>query len=145
MDIRFHARAAFYTTEVHGKDAPYEIGTTEWVIHNAATVPGYQDYLQIDGEHWSRWKILSMIRFDPMMQFADIDLHPADPDTVLDRGAWEAFLKAVGDLQQLGLSPLGPVPDTPPDGPGIRHRISDGTIGEGLGTRRRHGVDPNEP
>ena len=147
MDIHFHATAVVYTTETHGKDAPSERCNTEWVIHDAASVPGYQDYLQIDGEHWSRWKIMSPIRFDPMMQFAAIDLYPVDHETVLDRAAWDTFLKAVGDLQQLGLSPLGPVPDTPPDGPGHLHRISpsDGTIAEGLGTRKRYGVDPNEP
>ncbi len=122
MDIHFHATTEFYTTETHGEGAPLERGNTEWVIHNAATVPGYQDYLQIDGEHWSRWKIMSPIRFDPMMQFANIDLYPVDHERPLGRAAWETFLKAVGDQQQLGHSPLGPVPDVPPDGPGNRHR-----------------------
>ena len=46
-----------------------------------------------------------------MMTVVDITLNMADG--TLHRSAWEAFLREVGDMEQLGLSPLGPVSEVP--------------------------------
>ena len=139
MDIRYNALGAFWPTEDDrpAAERPVSPGKTSWVVPNAQVVPSHDDMIIAapDTNDYSRWVINGPIAFDPMMTVADIDLKMADG--TLHRSAWEAFLRAVGDLNQLGLSPLGPLDDgDDPSEPVVFQPISHGEDGP-VGRRGR--------
>jgi len=113
MDIRYTAHGAFWQTEDDRPAAERTVsgGMTRWVVHDAQVVPRREDMLIAapDTNDFSRWVVHGVVAFDPMMTVVDITLKMADG--TLHRSAWEAFLRAVGDMEQVGLSPLGPVSD----------------------------------
>ena len=130
MEIRYTAHGVFWEPEDAARPAaerPVSGGQTSWVVHDASFLPDPHDLLIAAGgtDDYSRWTVNGPIVFDPLMTYVEISLKMADG--TLHRSAWEAFLRAVGDREQLGLSPLQPLSDGPePKERKIHRRLSTG-------------------
>jgi hypothetical protein len=124
VEIRYTARGAFWPTEDDRPAAERTVsgGETSWVVRDASILPSPHDMFVAAGgtKDSSRWMVNGPMMFDPLMTFVEIELKMADG--TLHRSAWEAFLRAVGDMEQLGLSPLEPLSKVPGSGERKIHR-----------------------
>lgn len=128
MDIHYRALASFWPDDDDHRPAAERTlsgGETSWVVRDVQVLLGPDDVLiAASGTNdYSRWVQNGRKAFDPTMTFVEIDLRMADGP--LHRSAWETFLRTVGDLEQLGLSPLEPVGQAlDPVGPQIHRPLS---------------------
>ena len=103
MDTQFKASSRVRVNADPGSNN--SVRSTSWVVKNAAWVPRVGDVLHEEGYYW--WDVTELT-FSRGLDVVNVTLVRQEWNPVLEVDEWENVLKWVGDLEQLGLSPLGP-------------------------------------